>query len=219
MSDNSNNTGNSNTGHWNTGNWNTGHRNTGNWNTGYRNTGDWNTGDSNTGHRNTGNSNTGNSNTGYRNTGDWNTGDWNTCDNETGFFNTVRPNTIRVFNKECDFDFWSNYEVPDFLYFDTTRWIPESQMSEQEKEDFGSYKTTGGYLKELDYKEAFQESYNKASDEEKEHLLKMPNFDADIFYKISGIDVKSDSKKDKKIKELEELIEDISKQLKELKEK
>ena len=143
-------------------------------NTGYRNTGDWNTGDWNTG---------------YRNTGNWNTGNWNTCDKETGFFNTVEVKTIRIFNKECNIEEWKNATKPSFLYFNLTEWILKINMTDKEKEDNESYKTTGGYLKEYDYKEAFQQSYNKASQEDKDLLLKLPNFNAEVFKEISGINI------------------------------
>jgi len=89
-------------------------------------------------------------------------------------------------------------------------------MSNQDKEDFGSYKTTGGYLKKYDYKEAFQASYNKASDEEKAHLLTIPNFDAAVFFEISGIDVRKPDNSDK-IKELEDKVKEMMKEIKELK--
>ena len=154
-------------------------------NTGNRNAGDWNTGDSNTGNRNTGDWNTGDSNAGY-----WNTGDWN-----TGFFNTITPETILVFNKECKREVWQNAIKPSFLYFNLTEWINESNMTEEEKQENPSYTTAGGYLKEYEYKEAFQKSFNKLSAEEKkkqiEQLKALPNFDKDIFYEISGIDIEN----------------------------
>jgi len=222
------NTGNSNTGAWNTGAWNTGDWNTGKWNTGNRNTGkwntgDWNTGDWNTGAWNTGSSNTGAWNTGKWNTGDWNTGDWNTCNRETGFFNTEQSKTIRLFNRECDLAIWDSFKEPSFLYFTVTEWITGSRMTFQEKEDFSTYKTTGGYLKQLDYKEAFQASYKNASDEEKAQLLLMPNFDAEVFFDISGIDVRKNVRKNvrkkdnsKEVAELKSIIEVAMKRIEEL---
>ena len=190
-----NNTGDWNTGNWNTGNWNTGDWNTGNWNTGNWNTGNWNTGNRNTGYCNTGNWNTGNRNTGNCNTGNCNTGNWNTGDWNTGFFNTITPETILAFNKECKKEEWENAIKPSFLYFNLIEWINESDMTEEEKQDNPSYTTTCGYLKEYEYKEAFQKSFNKLSAEEKkkqvEQLKALPNFDKDIFYEISGIDIEN----------------------------
>ena len=144
---------------------------------------------------NTGDWNTGNRNTGNRNTGDWNTGNRNTGDWNTGFLNTITPETILVFNKECKKKEWENAIKPSFLYFDLIEWINESDMTEEEKQENPSYTTNGGYLKEYEYKEAFQKSFNKLSAEEKkiqvEQLKALPNFDKDIFYKISGIDIEN----------------------------
>ena len=193
-----NNTGNRNTGDFNTGNYNTGNYNTGCSNTGYYNTGNYNTGHSNTGFNNTGNCNTGHSNTGNLNAGDlnagdFNTGNWNTVNKETGFFNTIKSETIRVFNKKCSTESWNNAKKPSFLFFKVAEWVYSKDMSEKEKNDNPSYKTTGGYLKKLDYKEAFQKSFAKASKEDIELLKKLPNFDAEVFKEISGIDLSEKS--------------------------
>jgi len=42
-------------------------------------------------------------------------------------------------------------------------------------------------LRTLDYKQAWQKSYNKASDEDKAKTKKLPNFDSDVFFEITGI--------------------------------
>jgi len=194
------NTGDWNTGHWNTGDWNTGSRNTGDrntgdWNTGSRNTGDRNTGDRNTGHWNTGHWNTGHWNTGHWNTGDWNTGDWNTGDwntgdRNTGFFNTVTPDVILVFNKECPMDKWKKAYKPDFLFFDLTYWVEESEMTNEEKTLDPGYHYRGGQLRKKDYKTAFKESWDNADQEDREKIKNLPNFDPQIFFEISGIDLR-----------------------------
>jgi len=209
------NTGYRNTGDWNTGDWNTGDWNTGGCNTGSRNTGDWNTGYKNTGSRNTGYMNTGDKNTGDRNTGDWNTGgwntgsrntggwntgsrntgyrntgDWNTGDRNTGFFNTVTPDVILAFNKECPRDEWEKANKPDFLFFDLTYWVEESEMTDEEKTlDPGSH-YRGGQLRKKDYKTAFKESWDNADPDDREKIKNLPNFDPQIFFEISGIDLR-----------------------------
>ena len=164
-----------NTGYCNTGNWNAGNCNTGNRNTGYWNTGNWNTGYWNTGNRNTGNCNTGN----------WNTGDWN-----TGYFNTKTPKTIKVFGKKCLREDWDNAKKPNCLHFSLTEWVYESDMSDVEKQENPSYSRTGGYLKVFDYKEAFTKSVTEASKEDRDLIRALPNFDADIFLEISGVDLR-----------------------------
>jgi len=67
-------------------------------------------------------------------------------------------------------------------------------MSDEEKEENPTYKTTAGYLKVYDYKEAFQAAFDKASDEEIEQLKALPNFDADVLKEISGIDIRDRDK-------------------------
>ena len=181
------NTGHRNAGHRNTGDRNTGHSNTGDRNTGDRNAGHSNTGDRNTGHRNTGHRNTGDRNTGDRNTGHSNTGDWNTGDWNTGCFNTKTPDKILVFNKMCSRKKWDNAQKPAFLWFNLTLWVDYPKMTEEEKKADLLAEMRGGYLKKLDYKEAFQASYAKATEKDKALLLKLPNFNKKVFYEISGI--------------------------------
>ena len=190
------NTGNSNTGNWNTGNRNTGTSNTGNWNTGTSNTGNWNTGDWNTGNWNTGNSNTGNWNTGNWNTGDWNSGSFNTCNHSAGMFNT-KEQPLYLFNKPTDFTwkefqdiFPNEYNLLFYSKFPLTEWIDEVKMTDDEKKSNPSYKTTGGYLKQRTYKEAWQIMWGSWTKEQQDSIKKLPNFDKEIFKEITGIEVK-----------------------------
>ncbi len=220
------NTGHNNIGDWNTGNnnigdWNTGHNNIGDRNTGHNNIGDWNTGNRNTGDRNIGDGNTGIRNTGDGNIGNWNTGDgntgnWNVVDRATGYFNTTKTKCIRVFNTDCEIDVWENTVKPSFLFFRLTEWIDSTDMTNEEKEANPSYKTTGGYLKSYEYKEAFQNSYKRASKKDKELLLELPNFDADVFFEISGIDVRKKDNTDQ-IKAIEDKIKELQAEVEKLK--
>ena len=188
------NTGNWNTGNRNTGNCNTGNRNTGNCNTGDCNTGNWNTGDCNTGNWNTGNWNTGNRNTGNWNTGNWNTGDWNKSSYNTGCFMTEEQK-IMFFNKSSDWSYsdWLSSEARKLLNHipqNVVEWIWSNDMTDEEKEQHPTYKTTGGYLKVLDESECGQLWWRGLSDRKKEVIKTMPNFDADIFYQCTGINIK-----------------------------
>ena len=180
--------------------------NTGNRNTGNRNTGSFNTGSLNTGSRNTGNFNT----------GDWNTGEWNTGNWNTGFFNTKTPKQINVFDVPTNKEDWNNCDKPNFIYFDLTLWIEKSKMSEEEKEENQDYKVTGGYLKKLDYKEAFIKSYNEAPEEDRKKIFNIPNFDADKFLEISGIDVRIGNELQAKKKALIEKANELLKQAEQL---
>ena len=134
--------------------------------------------------------NTGSCNTGNRNAGNWNTGDWNSGDRNTGFFNTKTPKTIKVFGKKCKRKDWDKAQKPKCLYFRLTEWICEKEMSDVEKQENPSYVPAGGYLKKFDYKEAFTKSVTAASKEERDMIRALPNFDADIFLEISGVDLR-----------------------------
>ncbi len=186
------------TGRWNTGNWNTGNRNTGN-----RNTGDCNTGRCNTGNRNTGDCNTGNCNTGRCNTGNWNTGrcntgnrntgDWNKSSFNTGCFNTEEQK-IMLFNKPSDMtyrewmDSYARYLLNQ-IQKNVVEWVYEDDMTDEEKVENPTYKTTGGYLKILDESECAQIWWDGLEDEEKKIIQSIPNFDPDIFRQCTGIEV------------------------------
>ena len=134
------------------------------YNSGYRNSGRRNSGNKNSGNWNSGNWNSGDSNSGNWNSGNRNSGDWNSCDFETGAFNTKQKKTIRVFNKKCNRDKWESSYKPDFLFFNID--------------------------KELGYKGSFIKSWNEADPSDRERVRDLPNFDADIFYELSGIKVK-----------------------------
>ena len=187
------NTGDCNTGDCNTGNWNTGDWNTGNRNTGDSNTGNWNTGNRNTGNWNTGNWNTGNCNTGNRNTGDRNTGDWNNTSFSNGCFNTEQPK-IYLFNKPSDWTLqdWFESRARKLLnQFDNCplKYIYFDDMTGEEKAAHPEAKTTGGYLKKRTTEDSARKWWAGLDDDERSVILGIPNFDADIFEKITGIDV------------------------------
>ena len=196
-----------NTGYGNSGYSNSGNHNTGNFNSGSRNSGDWNSGNSNSGEDNSGNHNTGsdnsgdwnsgdcnsgNYNTGNGNSGNWNSGNWNSGNWNSGYLNTSAQKYSFIFNKQVEKSVLAQIEFPEFMRFTLTDWIPDYKMSQQEKERHPEYVTTGGYLKEYTYKEAFRKSFEVArrkSDwpKQRQMLLNLPNFDAKIFEEISGI--------------------------------
>ena len=199
------NTGNRNTGDWNTGDWNTGNRNTGNRNTGNWNTGDWNTGDCNTGNWNTGDWNTGDWNTGNRNTGDWNTGDWNTGDWNRSSFNAGCFNTeeqkITMFNKPSDWSYrnWLNSDVRYLLNQipkNVVEWVYSEDMTDEEKAEYPTHETTGGYLKVLDESECVQLWWDGLREQYREIIFSLPNFDPDIFEQCTGIKVQKEGETD-----------------------
>ena len=172
------NSGYSNSGSFNSGNWNSGDRNSGNWNSGDRNSGAFNSGNRNSGIGNSGKRNSGDWNSGDRNSGIGNSGDWNSGDWNSGFFNSTTPK-LRIFNKETDVPI-EDIVFPSWLNFELVEWRDYESMTDAH--------ITGGYLKALDYKEAAQLSYAKASKEDQDLIEQVPNYDADVLFEIFGID-------------------------------
>lgn len=131
--------------------------------------------------------------TGLCNTGNRNTGDWNTCDRSTGCFCTIAQ-PVMFFDKP------SSWTWNDWLFSKARRllahipkkvveWIPEGDMTDEEKTTYPTYETTGGYLKELDESESGQIWWDGLTDEEKDCIKDLPNFDPDIFGECTGIKI------------------------------
>ena len=148
----------------------------------------------NAGIGNTGTGNTGNWNTGNWNTGNWNTGNWNSVNSETGYFNTETADTIRAFNKTISRSEWAQAYLPKFLQFNLTEWARSEDMTDEEKEAYPIHTAMGGCLREYTYKEAFQKSWEDANPEDRERIRDVPGFDPEVFYEISGIDLRANSK-------------------------
>jgi hypothetical protein len=145
----------------------------------------------NTGKGNTGYGNSGDGNSGYRNSGNGNSGYGNSCNFESGDFNSVSSPFIRVFNKKCKRCVWENAAKPDFIYnLILNKWIYFKDMTDEEKIFFPKAFVCDGYLKTYSYKEAWMNAYNNASKEDIELLKALPNFSSDVFFEITGIDVK-----------------------------
>jgi len=168
MNSGNSNSGNSNSGHWNSGYMNSGNRNSGDWNSGYMNSGHWNSG--------------------YMNSGNRNSGNWNKSNYNTGCFNTKDITTILTFNKNCKKEKWDNAKKPNFIYFNSTLWITEQDMTKQEKKDHPEFYCLKGYLKTLTYKDAWKISWDNKADDDIELLEALPNFSWKVFTEISGIE-------------------------------
>ena len=181
-----------NSGNLNTGNLNSGYYNTGSYNTGSYNTGYFNSGCYNSGCYNNGKHNSGDCNSGDNNSGDWNTGHWNSGDLNSGIFNTSDQEYTFAFNKLVKKQDLSELPNVHFLYFSLIEWVPKERMSKKEKKQHPEYVTTGGYIKQYTYKEAFRKSFEEAKQlpdwpEQLKRLKALPNFDARVFEEISGI--------------------------------
>ena len=187
------NTGKACTGRCNSGDCNSGDCNSGNWNSGNRNSGNWNSGDCNSGNCNSGNCNSGDCNSGNCNSGDWNSGDWNKTSFSNGCFNTVSPK-IYMFNKPTDWtlEHWLNCRARyllnqiddcplEYVWFDS--------MTDEEKAAHPEAKTTGGYLKDRTAADNARKWWAGLSADDRNIIFSLPNFDAEIFKEITGIDV------------------------------
>ena len=174
-----------NTGVCNSGNRNSGNRNSGNRNSGNRNSGDCNSGDWNSGDRNSGDCNSGNRNS----------GDWNATNFSSGVLCTEEPECL-IFDKPSGMTLreWRNTKAAYLMgniRFDTTEWVREERMTDAEKADNPQHEILGGYLKE--YSEphyAFVEWWDALTEDERDIIKAIPNFDADKWYQITGIDLR-----------------------------
>ena len=186
------NTNSSNSGYWNSGNWNSGNRNSGDCNSGYKNSGDCNSGNRNSGYRNSGdcnsgNWNSGNCNSGYRNSGNWNSGNWN-----SGLFNSEENPKLKMFNNMSDWTIndWNDSDARHIMNtcpYTHSDFIDKSDMTDEEKENHPEYKTIGGFVKVfIATKKEKEDWWNKLSDEDKDIIKSLPNFDFDIFRKCVG---------------------------------
>ena len=157
--------------------------NTGKACTGRCNSGDWNSGDCNSGDWNSGN----------RNSGNRNSGDWNKTSFSNGCFNTVSPK-IYMFNKPTDWtlEHWLNCRARyllnqiddcplEYVWFDS--------MTDEEKAAHPEAETTGGYLKERTTADNARKWWAGLSANDRNIIFSLPNFDAEIFKEITGIDV------------------------------
>ena len=193
------NTGKRNLGRYNTGLNNFGNCNSGRFNRGYSNSGDFNIGNynggaHNNGYKNSGNCNTGDYNTGDYNTGNYNTGEWNKTNRANGCFNTNKP-SLYFFNKPSKWTYedWRFSKQRDLLRGmprkDEIVWIPSCVMTDEEKEFYSEYKITGGYLRVVDNIKRRQDWWDHLSENDKNIIKLMPNFDKDIFEEITGINI------------------------------
>lgn len=60
-------------------------------------------------------------------------------------------------------------------------------MTDEEKEQFQSYKTSGGYLRDIPFKEAFQNKWHNWNETNRSAFTSLPNFDKEIFFEITGV--------------------------------
>ena len=71
----------------------------------------------------------------------------------------------------------------------TVVWVWEDDMTEAEKAENPSYKTTGGFLRALSAEGEAQKWWDGLDNNSRAVILALPNFDAEIFRQCTGINV------------------------------
>ena len=162
-----------------------------------------NSGDANTGFRNSGHYNTGDYNSGNFNSGDYNSGHYN-----SGFFCVDTPKPM-FFDKPTVMSWAEAYSVIPTLDIPAcVSWVSSKDMSKQEKKSHPTHKINGGYLKvlEVDFKEQFKSAWANMTDAKKAKWKSLPNFDADKFFTITGVDVRESDVTKLTVTETEKLL-------------
>ena len=147
----------------NTGKGNTGVFNSGNYNSGYCNSGNWNSGDCNSG---------------YCNSGYFNSGDFCSCNHSSGVFMSKKI-TYEAFNKQL-----TKEEYDALIESEGFRLLYKFRLY--------SFKTRTAknkrkHLAYLSYKTSWRMFWQTLTPEQKMTIKRMPHFDADVFYEITGI--------------------------------
>jgi hypothetical protein len=105
----------------------------------------------------------------------------------------------QIFNGKVSEDVFNKAKnsQPKFV-LPTATWIKKEDMTKDEMTTERSQ--MGGYLKVLSYQDAWAEAWKTASKEFKAWVLELPNFNAEIFTKITGIkDIQAQSLKGKEV--------------------
>ena len=140
---------------------------------------------------NSGNWNSGDCNSGNCNSGNCNSGDCNSGNCNSGFFNSDEP-CVRMFNKMTNYK-KEDVKIPSWCYFELTVWVSHDTATEEEKtEHKAEIEINGGFMKTINYKDAWRIAWNKASIEERKKLFDLPNWNNKVFKEITGIDAENE---------------------------
>ena len=156
------------------GKYNSGSYNSGRSNSGIYNSGSYNSGNHNSGSYNSGSYNSGNLNSGIYNSGDYNTGDCNSGNYNSGDYNSGYSNS-GYYNSGYSNSGMFNTDEPYMRAFNKDTAIRYSD-----------------FVKHLDYNlyELLTRIANKKLiDGDEKKIKALPNFDAEIFKEITGIDI------------------------------
>ena len=116
-----------------------------------------------------------NLNSGYLNSGDYNSGSL------IGHFCTEKKYflfDIPCTKEEAD----EVYRLNLYNYFNINIFVYENKMTSKEKKANPNYKTLGGYLKTINYKQAWKKVPKEVIDK----IKKLKNFDKQKFFEITG---------------------------------
>lgn len=97
---------------------------------------------------------------------------------------------LRVFNQdvsEARYDEVKKILTDNEIKITLTKWIDYDELRDSEQTT--TAKQLGGLLKTFSYKDAWLNFWNEATKQQKNCILDLPEFDADIFKEITGIDV------------------------------
>jgi len=207
-----------NSGDHNRGHHNSGSRNIGDRNTGFGNIGDHNAGNYNNGRWNVGDYNVGYNNIGDNNDGSCNIGDFNIGDYNRGVFNVSGisdrdKRKIDMFNKPSEWTMatWKNSKAYAILTSMPKICIPTWFITKNEIAAMdGTEEATSPVFKAKKALEYVGDTYdavgvlvagNKSTNEDRQNwwkrltpserlcIMRLPNFDKDIFYRFTGIDI------------------------------
>ena len=142
------------------------------------NTGKDNTGLFNSGDRNSGDRNSGDCNSGDCNSGDWNSGYFCSCNYSSGIFMTKKI-TYEAFNKHLsEEEYDALIDSEGFTLLQRFRLYSFKTRTEKNGQK---------HIAHLSYKASWRMFWQRLTPEQKLTIKRMPHFDADVFYEITGI--------------------------------
>ena len=137
-----------------------------------------NTGEGNTGVFNSGDGNSGNRNSGDGNSGNYNSGNFCSCDHSSGIFMTKKI-TYEAFNKQLTKEEYDALiESEGFSLLQHFRLYSFKARTEKDGQK---------HIVHLSYKAIWRMFWQTLTPEQKLTIKRMPHFDADVFYEITGI--------------------------------
>ena len=172
------NIGEKNTGLFNSGDLNSGSLNSGDLNSGDNNSGSLNSGSLNSGDLNSGSLNSGSLNSGNYNSGDNNSGNFCSCNYSSGVFMSKKI-TYEAFNKQLTKEEYDDLiESEGFTLLQRFRLYAFKTRTEKNGQKHLAY---------LSYKASWRMFWQTITPMQKLTVKRMPHFDADVFYEITGI--------------------------------